>query len=283
MAPGLAYRLLALVIPALPLSLRLSLWRYLASIGRRRWQAESAAQRIPGGMYVKSGSLVRLAEGQATHFVATHTSMPVPVVIDNFAVDDKTWLVTSRIPGYNLADCYPEITPEAERRLSDQLSHILAPLRDIPAPGPEVCGSDGGPIYCARLAFGSPSLGPFASVDDFHRFLINRAGSLNIPDDEVHMVKETIAHAHSRPHRICLTHNDLGPHNILVDDDWNITGIIDWECCAWMPEYWELTKGTFLPQYRKGRWNRILTSVFPEYSLELQAERYIVRYRDRYA
>ena len=52
------------------------------------------------------------------------------------------------------------------------------------------------------------------------------------------VVHDTIREVHARDYRICLTHNDLGPHNILVDDDWNITGIVDWESCAWMPEYW---------------------------------------------
>ena len=32
-----------------------------------------------------------------------------------------------------------------------------------------------------------------------------------------------------------LWHWDLDMHNILVDDDGNVTGIIDWECCATMP------------------------------------------------
>ena len=54
-------------------------------------------------------------------------------------------------------------------------------------------------------------------------------------------IHDVVRRAHAGPHRICLTHNDLGPHNILVDDEWNITGIVDWEACAWMPEYWCVT------------------------------------------
>ncbi|KAL7278875.1 hypothetical protein ACG7TL_006706 [Trametes sanguinea] len=198
-------------------------------------------------------------------FIGTRTSLPqIPVVVDNFMLEGKTWLVMSRLPGHCLADVYPEITPEIEQRLSSQLSHILAPLRAIPPPGPAVCGFDGGPIY------------------SFHRFLLERAGSLDVPEEEAERVHDAIKRAHSRPHEIRLTHNDLGAHNILVDDDWNITGIVDLEACAWMPEYWELTKGTFLLQYRKGRWNRIMMSVFPGYAAELEAERYIVKYRRRY-
>ncbi|KAH9855966.1 hypothetical protein C2E23DRAFT_882720 [Lenzites betulinus] len=190
----------------------------------------------------------------------------------------------SRLPGHNLAGSYTAITPEVEQRLSSQLSRMLAPLRALSPLGPAACGFDQGPIYCQRMAFGAPPLGPFADVHSFHRFLLTRA-RMNIPPEaNTELIQETIKRDHSRSRRLCLTHNDLGPHNILVDDDWNITGIVDWESCAWMPDYWELTKGTFLPQYRsrKGRWTRILTSVFLEYMEELEAERYIVMYRDCY-
>ncbi|KAI0636845.1 kinase-like protein [Trametes polyzona] len=284
MAPRFAYRILAWIVSALPLRVRRELWTYLAVAGSKRWQYESAAQRIPGGMYIKCSKLIRPTKGQAMRFIASRTPLPFPIVVDNFTLDGVTWLVMSRLPGHNLAGLYPQITPEIEQRLSSQLSRILAPLRAISAPGPAVCGFDGGSIYCARMAFGSPPLGPFESVDAFHRFLLNWARTLLVPEEEAVYVHETIRRAHARPQRIRLTHNDLGPHNVLVDDDWNIdiTGIVDWESCAWMPEYWELTKATFLPQYRKSRWLRIMTSVFVEYAVELEAEQYIVRYREGY-
>ncbi|KNZ79026.1 hypothetical protein J132_06866 [Termitomyces sp. J132] len=201
-------------------------------------------------MYIKWGKLIRLAEGRITHFVETHTPLPVPIVIDNFTVGENTYLVTSRLPGKPLSMLYPELTPEQECRLSEQLSRILAPLRALSAP--------------SGLT------------------LMVRTGGLEIPDDEAETVWETITKAHSRPHRLCLTHNDLGPHNVLVDDDWKITGIVDWEAAGWLPEYWELTKGTFLPFYRKGRWHRILSAALPGYALEQEAEKYIVKYRKIY-
>ena len=44
----------------------------------------------------------------------------------------------------------------------------------------------------------------------------------------------------------------------------------------------ELTKGTFLPQYRQGRWYRIMSAAFPMYALEHEAEKYIINYRQCY-
>ncbi|KAG5734176.1 hypothetical protein E4T56_gene1398 [Termitomyces sp. T112] len=276
------YRLLSVVLLLLPIRLRLKIWMHLFEDGTRRWKPEGCSQRIPGGMYIKWGKLIRLAEGQITHFVETHTPLPVPIVIDNFTVGENTYLVTSRLPGKPLSMLYPELTPEQECRLSEQLSRILAPLRALSAPSGLVCGWNGASIYCERLSMGSRPAGPFLSVDAFHQTLMVRTGGLEIPDDEAETVWETITKAHSRPHRLCLTHNDLGPHNVLVDDDWKITGIVDWEAAGWLPEYWELTKGTFLPFYRKGRWHRILSAALPGYALEQEAEKYIVKYRKIY-
>ena len=42
-----------------------------------------------------------------------------------------------------------------------------------------------------------------------------------------------------RSARSVFTHADIAPHNILVDDKGQITGILDWELAGWYPEYWE--------------------------------------------
>lgn len=33
------------------------------------------------------------------------------------------------------------------------------------------------------------------------------------------------------------THADIAPRNILVDEQNNVTGVIDWEYAGWYPEY----------------------------------------------
>ncbi|PIL22947.1 hypothetical protein GSI_15643 [Ganoderma sinense ZZ0214-1] len=237
-------------------------------------------------MYVKQSFLGGLEEGEAIRFVAAHTeSIPVPVVVDNLVYGKRSYLVMSRLPGEQLSWLYPELPLDAEPHLSAQLSRMLTPLRAIPAPASSaVCSFGGGPVNCWRMTL-SPPLGPWESVAAFHEELMLRAGPLTyIPEDvDSEMVHDVIREVHSREYRLCLTHNDLGPHNILVDDRWNITGIVDWESCAWMPEYWEATKGCYLPQYRKGRWKRIMLAAFPQYATELEAENYIVNWRQCYA
>ena len=34
------------------------------------------------------------------------------------------------------------------------------------------------------------------------------------------------------------THADIAPRNIMVDAQYRITGIIDWEAAGWYPDYW---------------------------------------------
>ena len=245
MAPAFVYRLLSFLVTLLPLSLRARLWTRLLHAGAHKWEAQSMAQRLPGGLYIKTNRLLRLSEGQALHFVGTHTSLPVPVVVDNFEHEGRVYLVMSRLPGHSLAEVYREITPEVERKLSAQLPRILAPLRALPPPDASrpgrVCGFDGGPVHCARIRFGQHPAGPWDTVEAFHAELMRRAAEINVPPQcpkSPEAVHDVISRAHARTQRVCLTHNDLGAHNVLVDDEWNITGIVDWESCAWMPEYW---------------------------------------------
>ena len=60
----------------------------------------------------------------------------------------------------------------------------------------------------------------------------------------------------------------------------------DLDCEAYidvLPPARELSKGCYLPQYREGPWNRIMSAVFPQYATELKAELYIVNWRECYA
>lgn len=195
-----------------------------------------SAQRVEGGLFIKMSNIY---EGQATDFVRTHTHIPVPVVVDNVTVDGVTALVLSRLPGISLAQATAECRPSDEHvdKMAKQLSVFMTELRSLPPPSSGVGGFGGQPIRCERVAFGATPRGPWSSVADFHTSLVDNA-LLSIPSDQAETVLSSIRSAHSRGHRVCLTHNDLGPHNILADEHFNVTGIIDWDTAAWMPEYW---------------------------------------------
>ncbi|KAF9512173.1 hypothetical protein BS47DRAFT_1394462 [Hydnum rufescens UP504] len=55
---------------------------------------------------------------------------------------------------------------------------------------------------------------------------------------------EPVRTVHSVRHRLVFTHDDLALRNIMVadDDSGRIAALIDWECAAWLPDYWEYSK-----------------------------------------
>jgi aminoglycoside phosphotransferase (APT) family kinase protein len=61
-------------------------------------------------------------------------------------------------------------------------------------------------------------------------------------------------------HRIVLTHGDLTPRNIIVQDC-KIAGLIDWEDAGWYPEYWEYVK--FFQRPSEGDWKQYAHDIFP--------------------
>ena len=190
-------------------------------------------------MYVKSNRVLRLTEGVVTEFVRKHTTMPVPIVIDNFTTaDGTTTLILSELPGGTLQATRDEygITKEQSQRVSRQISALLAQLRAISSPSAAVSGFNDTQIFCERIMLGSTPWGPWPSVADFHTFLLR--SNVQVPPDMYDEVWDKIKTVHGRNYRVCLTHNDFAPQNILVDKDYNVTGIVDWEASAWLPEYW---------------------------------------------
>ena len=51
-------------------------------------------------------------------------------------------------------------------------------------------------------------------------------------------LSKALEHRSRTYYKICLTHGDLTPHNILVDENVRPVALIDWETAGWMPEYW---------------------------------------------
>jgi serine/threonine protein kinase len=112
-----------------------------------------------------------------------------------------------------------------------------------------------------------PSLvGPFASQDEFH------AQHFCQPFETYHDELSTALDKRAKTqYKICFTHGDITPHNILVDEDLRPCALIDWECAGWMPEYWEYTRALYLRTSYLG-WKDVFTDIFPDYEAELKIE-----------
>jgi thiamine kinase-like enzyme len=44
-----------------------------------------------------------------------------------------------------------------------------------------------------------------------------------------------------RDHRVVLSHCDLAPRNIIIDEDGKIAALVDWAEAGWYPEYWDMS------------------------------------------
>ena len=61
--------------------------------------------------------------------------------------------------------------------------------------------------------------------------------------------------------RIVLSHCDLTPRNILVQDG-KIQGLVDWENSGWFPKYWEYVR--FFQRSADKDWKLYAEIIFPE-------------------
>ena len=108
--------------------------------------------------------------------------------------------------------------------------------RVLPPPSDgRVSGFMGASFRCARVdLFGH--IDPFESVDAFHEQFF-----CTLPSISDATMQSLATRTRAKKYRLCFSHCDIRPQNILVDDNQRPVGLIDWDSAAWMPEYWEFT------------------------------------------
>ncbi len=84
-------------------------------------------------------------------------------------------------------------------------------------------------------------------------------------------MRELIARRGNKQYRVCLTHDDITPRNLLFDKNMRPSALVDWECAGWMPEYFELTC-TLHRLYRYQGWVDLFKRVFPSYEDEVTVD-----------
>ncbi|KAF8588283.1 kinase-like protein [Ramaria rubella] len=280
---GFLYRFLFASWTTVPRCVRYCFWTTMYRIGRRLYgQNTQLAYRVPFGIFLKRGDRIRIQEGYATQYVGIHTNVPVPTVLDILEYNSEVMIALTRLPGEILGFAYRDMSNGWQLDyLSSQLRSFFNQRRSLPPPSNSVCAFMDNPIHDVRISMELRPHGPWTNVEEFHKFLVRQA-DLKIPDDERQVI-QTIQTAHSRKHRICFTHSDFHPENMLVDDNGTVTGILDWEGAGWMPEYWDYTRAHYIPYFRKGRWNQIMAAAIPGYDLESNAEKFIWKYRQFYS
>ena len=208
------------------------------------------------------------AESKALRLVHKYTHIPPPRVIDAVASADSSFLPMTGPPGTTVGRVLLVLTDEQVDTLAKDLEMYISQLRQIPVEddfGFDICNALGGGILDWRIKDSQREDLRFRTEDDFNAYLTHE-----LPLSQIQL--EQVERAHSIKHKITFTHADLNPRNILVDENMKISGIVDWECAGWYPEYWEYTKAHFTVRSTAQRIVDVLDQVFTGYRDELQVE-----------
>lgn len=191
---------------------------------------------------VKFGSYAALEELTLLDYVSEHTTIPVPRSLGCVKIGNTSYLFTTFVRGETLERRWDTLTVAQKTSVRCQLNTMLAQLRSLPHPTNTTLGSLSVPHVCKdcrmTVAVSSPNI---RTISQFHDFLISRPLP-NVSPFYLRWLRSQLRDEY----RIVLSHCDLHPRNILVenspDDTVHISAIIDWEMGGWYPEYWEMCK-----------------------------------------
>ncbi|TGO14905.1 hypothetical protein BTUL_0047g00670 [Botrytis tulipae] len=233
--------------------LRIYCYRTISRLSSNLYAPQGIVQRVPGGMIVKRGPRVSSNEASALQLIAHNPFLPAPQPLD-FVTDSKdghSYLIMSHIPGQSFRSICDLMTDSDLSSFTHDLRTILTEMRKIHNPHGEarICGAKGN-TPCHDFRLGDPC-GPFPTLDSFHQHLRTNAYVPSLPSPsrpttnlDARTQKCLLVHATSRS--IFFTHGDLNLNNILINpSSFRISGLVDWECAGFYPDYWEKTKSLY--------------------------------------
>ncbi|KAL2392912.1 hypothetical protein ABEF95_001747 [Exophiala dermatitidis] len=186
-----------------------------------------------GNIVLKFGLGVSPFEAKTLQFMRQTTNVPVPWLYrDHVHADGTAVLAMEYIEGHVLSELWPSLRPDEKMNIVGQLREILDEMRRHRSN--IIGGIHDTPAVDARKS--RHKGGPFATEQRFNEFL----RSDMIPNAP-RLYYSMLERAMKNDHDIVLTHGDINPRNIMVNDG-QIVAILDWETGGWYPEYWEYIK-----------------------------------------
>ncbi|KAE8150639.1 hypothetical protein BDV25DRAFT_129402 [Aspergillus avenaceus] len=176
---------------------------------------------ISESMILKMDPVASKDEAEAMCLVAKSTSVPVPDVINAYAMEGVGFIVMKKTSGILFANCWDSLPDHLHCSILRQLRDHMAEWREVQG---DVFGSVNGPP-CDDIIFKHPwgrqsavtaltNTRPYGQlVDEIDRRLAEEI--LSSGDD-------------GEDERKIFTHGGLHPSNITFVEGDNITGIIDW-------------------------------------------------------
>ena len=169
--------------------------------------------------------------------------IPVPTPLGVLVAGKTAYIFMSYIPGPTLDSVWSQLSNRQKVSIANQLNGILLTLRELKMPEEALLGGVGGEGCKDTRRHTRISQKPIRSVSDFEDFIFSNptfGSSVYIG------LIRSMSQSHAP--KICFTHADLRPANIVVKADhqgnYSISSILDWEMAGFYPDYWESVKAT---------------------------------------
>ena len=168
------------------------------------------------------------------------------------------------MPGKTLKSVWADLDEASKNRICQEIWDIVARIRTVPRPSDLGLGR-----YCT--ADGSPSHDPFLGDE-------NDIAPINFDDDALrnriysryvacnglsYQDSENIPECLPRSNISVFTHGDIGPRNIIVDENHRITALLDWEYSGWFPDYWEYVMMMRFCSPEEHEWQKFMENTRP--------------------
>jgi hypothetical protein len=226
----------------------------------------------------KSGFGVRSAEAEAMRLVFKHTDVPVPeVLFTDFSPEERRTdrreffkpnfhppqglIGMTIISGTLLEQKWDRLGDEAKESICLQLWDLISRLRNIARPseleGLYQCSADGSPSRDPMFEDLQEPARPLSSDSELRARIYERYiyhGGIRFQKQLLNMLP--------RSERSVFMHADISPRNIIVDEQNNVSGILDWEYAGWYPEYWKYAQ-IMRPAFR-GDWSAWMERTAPQ-------------------
>ena len=206
------------------------------------------------GLFTTSESDIKLemqSEIETIQYIADSSSIPVPTVVD-FNLDPSgplgyRYMITTAMDGQPLGKLWTEIPTEFQRNILGQFADYLVQLSQLRFSTIGLLRYDGHTTSIVGFSEGEK---PFTTTSQYIRSTreelnvkVQQDTHFGFADDDKQVacsvllkVATGLVQQETNSGPFPLMHHDLHYNNILVDDCFNITGIVDWNGASTAPQ-----------------------------------------------
>lgn len=177
-------------------------------------------------------------EDDTIRFVARNAPyIPIPEVIYSW-VDynwNRSFLILKRVGGQTLQNAWPQLSLPQKSQIASQVAKYCSELAEITSPR-------------LQSATGRGVLEPFITKDaeSMPSWKPRPLGPFSLEHFNSYVSEQPSLHCHDIFH---FYHADLGPGNIMVSEEGNVMGILDWESAGFYPRNWIALKPKLSPGF----------------------------------